>query len=96
MLAIFKIIITKFWPALIPALLYLIWLFYARKKAADKEKKPKLGEGPIILTVSSILIISLLCILYIFIDVYGESETYIPSHFEGNELVPSKVKSNAQ
>jgi len=76
MSAIFQLLF-KFWPILIPFILYFIWLRLARVKAKDG-KKPKFGEGPFKWAVYSALGLMVLMLVYLFFFVGGyKDDEYI-------------------
>jgi hypothetical protein len=81
-----RLIVTKFWPALIPILIYIIlkiWLKYDNRLLASK-----------LPTITTALIIALLCLVWIFMEKDGYQQgVYQPAHFnEQGELVPAKIK----
>ena len=81
-----RLIITKFWPALIPILIYVIlkiWLKYDNRSVTSK-----------LPTIMATLIIALLCIVWIFLEKDGYQQgIYQPAHFnKQGELVPAKIK----
>ena len=91
MTAILKFIITKLWPILIPLVLYLIWLIYAR--ITHKEgKKPTIGDGHFKQVIFSMLAIAVMIFVYLFVIIEQKDESYVPSTFEDGHLVPSRVE----
>ena len=85
--------LLRFWPALIPLLVYLIWHQAQRHKAKKAgEPLPHFREGPLYWMVLATLLVAGGCfVLYALMqpEVKGE---YIPPHMENGVLVPGTVK----
>lgn len=88
-----KLLITRFWPALIPLILYLAWLAYARRKAEAKgEEKPGFTDGPWIWPVVLTLLLAIGGFLWLGLSATPEDGAYKPAHMENGQLVPAKVE----
>lgn len=91
MIAIIKFIIAKFWPVLIPLLLYFIWLAYARIKNKSGEKI-KFLDGPVKTLFISMVITAFLCVIYIFVTTTSHDKKYVPIKIENGKLIPSHIE----
>lgn len=88
-----RLMVLRFWPALLPILIYLAWLAYARRKAGKKgEPKPGFTDGPWIWAVA--MTFAIIIGSFVLMGLQGEprSGTYIPAHIENGELVPARVE----
>ena len=87
-----KLIITKFWPVLIPVVIYIIWQFFILPNIKTKKEK-KQANALYLLAISTItaLIISLL--LFFFSENNNNAQKkYTPAHIEGDKIIPAKIK----
>ncbi len=88
-----KLILLRAWPALIPIIIYLGWLYYMKKRAGDGEKPPvEVFRSPLYWT----LILSALMVMASFVF-YGISMEprrdgqYVPPSFDGETLSPART-----
>lgn len=84
----------RFYPVLLPLLLYLLWLYVVRKKARKKgEVPPRFRDGPIFWVLMASFAIAILCFLLLgfSIESDGNKGSYFPPHMEGEKLMPAKV-----
>ena len=85
----------RFYPVLLPLILYLLWLYFVRRRALKKgEPLPKFRDGSIFWLLISSLLIAVLCFLFLAfsVDDVGNQGSYQPPHMEGKKLVPAQVK----
>lgn len=83
----------RFYPVLLPLLLYLSWLYIVRKRAVRKgETPPRFRDGPVFWLLMSSLVIAVLCFVFLGFSTQGTKGVYQPPHMEGGKLVPSQVK----
>lgn len=88
-----KLLITRFWIALIPILLYFAWLAYARRKARKNgDVLPGIGDGPWVTTV--MISLGLVMVSFVILGLSSDpiEGEYIPTHLENGEVVPAEVK----
>ncbi len=87
-------ILLKIWPALIPVIIYLVWVYVANRKdikVLDEyfEKRKRYGFYTLIAT-------GLLIILLLFwegINLKPSSGNFIPTHSdEKGNIIPSEIK----
>ena len=88
----FKLLITKFWPVLIPVILYLIWYLIKKSKKENDKNLVLFVDGPVKLVFYSTTVILVFCFVYMFINLERKEETYIPSRVENGKIIPSSVK----
>lgn len=85
-------IITKFWPALIPLLIFGMWYLFIYKPRANKKKGDKLPphiQRLQTLTLLSSLVIAIVMILVLMVSVdENREEDFVPSRIEDGKLVP--------
>jgi hypothetical protein len=89
-----RLLIIRFWPALVPILLYAAWVCYARRKAAKAgEAPPAFFDGPWIwaVTVSLLLCIGGFIMLGLTQEGLGEGH-YVPAKLVGGKIVPGHVE----
>ncbi len=83
----------RFWPVLIPLLVYLLWYWNTGRKAVKAGKeKPKFRDGPWFWIVLSSLAIGFGCFIFLGATIEGTKGNYEPPHMENGVLVPGKIK----
>ncbi len=89
-----KLLITKFWPAFIPILLYLLWLYVRRRKAKKQgEEVPGWRDGPWAYAVIASLLLLIGGFIYLALSADSNRETgYTPKRYEGGKLIPESLE----
>ena len=83
----------RFYPVLVPLLLYLSWLYIVRRRALKNGGVlPRFRDGPIFWLLMASLVIAVLCFITLGFSIDGQKGNYQPPHMEGEKLVPSQVK----
>lgn len=83
----------RFFPVLLPLLVYAVWHFLAKRKAKKEGKPiPRFRDLPIYWLVMSSLLVGILCMLFLAFSVGGDKGNYIPPHLEGGQVVPAHIK----
>jgi len=82
----------RFWPVLIPLIVYWLW----HRNAVRKAKKsggplPHFRDGPLYWAVLASLVTAVMCFLFLGLSHVGNSGKYEPPHMEGDRLVPGRV-----
>ena len=89
-----KFILTKILPLALPLIVYLTWLFYARRRA-QRLGAPlnHLSDAPwLLITLSgAIVLISGMLAIGLFTGEKAGGE-YIPPHLENGEVVKGRIK----
>ena len=86
-----SLIITKFWPVLIPLVLYIIWLLYKKKKTKGAGT-PIVEDKVFNYVIVAMIIILLTGFAFIVLNIKKEDKTYVPMRYEDNKLIPGEVK----
>ena len=89
-----KVFITRILPLLIPLIIYLSWLYWARRRAlATGTAMPKIGDAPWAVLVSVGLGVMIVALVGIGL-LSGEEPggVYVPSHVEDGKVVPGYIK----
>lgn len=87
-----KLLITRFWPVLLPLALYLAWLAYARRKAGKKgEDKPGFFEGPWLWPTMASLVLFICAFLWLGLTQEPVDGLYVPAHMQDGKLVPAQT-----
>lgn len=82
----------RFWPVLIPLLVYIIWLQVVGRKAVKEGRaKPLFREGPWYWVVIATLAMAMLCFVVLGISIDGSKGVYVPPHMENGVMVPGTV-----
>lgn len=88
-----KLLLTKILPLALPILVYLVWLFYAHKRAQKRGTQVNhLSDAPwllIGLSGLSVLIIGMAALGFFTGEKAGG--VYIPSHLEDGEVVKGRI-----
>lgn len=82
----------RFWPVLVPLLVYWLWHRRAvRKAAATGASVPHFADGPWYWAVLASLLTGMACFILIGSDIHEDKGEYIPPHMENGTLVPGQV-----
>lgn len=92
-----RLLLTRFWPALIPFLLYFGWMGVRYYKLKKDGKAPVFSEmisrTPLFYTSLASLIILVFCFLWLGLSQPGDtSGHYVPPHQEQGKIVPGHVE----
>lgn len=83
----------RFWPVLIPLLVYVIWLKVVQRRAVKAgQTVPLFREGPWYWIVFATLMMGLFCFLVLGVSVEGNKGVYVPSHMDNGVMVPGSVR----
>ncbi len=85
----------RFYQVLLPLILYLLWLYFVRRRARKNgETLPSFRDGSIFWLLMSSLLIAVLCFLVLAFSVDRDVNkgSYQPPQMEGGKLIPSQVK----
>lgn len=85
-----KLILAKFWPTIIPSIIYFLWLLYIKKKF--KAAKNKSTKKQLIITIWATIIVTIICMASYFYFAENSGQTYIPSKFEDGKFVPGRME----
>jgi hypothetical protein len=87
-----KLIITKFWPILIPVTIYILWHIFIFKRVKDKdEAKRKLAYYYLTVGGLCATIISILLIFYTESGQQGRYD-YVPAKTINGKIIPAQIK----
>ena len=71
--------LMRFWPALLPIILYTIWWFLICRNARKTGTKlPRFSDGPLYSVVVASLLLGVACFVYMGITAEGVRENYVP------------------
>lgn len=85
----------RFYPVLLPLLLYILWHWFAVRRARKNNMPmPRFRDGPIFMLLMASLGMAVLCFLALgFSAVENNNKgSYIPPHMEGGKIVGGQVK----
>ncbi len=85
----------RFYPVLLPLLLYLIWYYILRGRALKKgEVPPRFRDGPIFGLLMVSLSIAVLCFLMLGFSIASVDSKggYEPTHMLSEKQAPAQVK----
>jgi hypothetical protein len=86
-----KLIISKFWPVLIPIIIFLIWQFFILPKIkTNKDKKALMAKY--LLTVSILIILISSLLLFFLKESANKTRYYQPAKIEGGKIKPAILK----
>lgn len=84
----------RFWPVLVPLLVYWLWLrVVGRKAVAAGKPAPLFVEGPWYWMVISSLVIAIICFILLGSASEGEKGQYEPPHMENGQVIPGHVRT---
>lgn len=85
-------LMIKFWPVLIPLIIYVGWFFWAKARARKQDVKgPAFFSGPWWWAVTLTLVIGIAMFVILGISEKPVQGNYEPAHMENGVLVPGKV-----
>ena len=84
--------LLRFWPVLIPLLVYWLW----HKRVVGRAKKtgdtpPHFRDGPWYQMVLASLLIGIGCLLFLAASIDNNKGEYTPSHMQGGIMIPGQV-----
>lgn len=83
----------RFWPALLPLLLYVLWyLFKARRAVKSGQPKPLFSDGPIYWTILASLFIAVLCFIWLGAHIEPNKGEYTPPLMKNGAIQPGHVE----
>lgn len=87
-----RLFLFRFWPVLIPLIIYWVWLKRVGRKATI-EGKPVLRfrDGPWYWAVLSSLLIAVGIFVMLGSELHEGRGTYVPAHMENGKLIPPQV-----
>lgn len=87
-----SLFLFRFWPALLPLLVYWLWFLRARRLAQKKgETLPKFRDGPWYRIVLASFAVAFICFLAMGLQAKRTKGEYTPPHMENGQLVPGEV-----
>lgn len=82
----------RFWPILLPLVVYILWIAYCRRKARRMgHPVPAFRDGPWVWAVTASLLLAIGGFLWLGFTPDTQDGTYIPAHREDGRLVPARV-----
>lgn len=88
-----RTLLTKILPLLVPAALFLLWMWRARRRAAaNGGKRPPLREAPWVwMAFAGLAVLAAGLVFFRFSTGEPPGGTYVPPHLEDGEVVPGRV-----
>jgi len=85
-------LLREIWPALLPLLLYALWMLRARAHATRRGAQvPRWVEGPWFWAVLASIIIAIVCLLSLGVAEQSVKGAYVPTHMQDGRLVPGSI-----
>jgi|CXWL01.1.fsa_nt_gi hypothetical protein len=70
--------LLRFYPVLLPLLLYWVWLFIVRRRARKKgEPLPRFRDGPLFWLIISSLAVAILCFMALSLSIIGKDSNVV-------------------
>jgi hypothetical protein len=83
----------RFWPVIIPLVLYMLWLRSTQKRAVKNgEEPPHFRDGPLYWLAFATLGMGVLCFFWLGVTIDNTKGEYVPPHVENGVMVPGKIK----
>ena len=86
-----RLILTKFWPVLIPIAIYLIWRFFIFNRLKGKHEEKKL-KALYLLLISTLLSLIISILIFFFSESKEKTRHYTPAKIVGDKIQPATVK----
>ena len=89
-----RLLILRAWPALIPVVLYLVWLAYRRRKAKNAgEPLPSLLSGPWLATLAAAMLLLAASLFYLGLSAEKNAGvSYQPKQFKDGQLIQEELQ----
>lgn len=89
-----KLIITKFWPALVPLALYVLWMLLRKRKAKNaNEAIPGWMDGPWLWAVVASILMVIAGFFWLGLSSENNSGTsYQPKEFKDGQLIEERLE----
>ncbi len=86
--------LLKFWPVLIPVIIYFLWLTYARHQAKKKGLPiTRFTEGPWVWMIVSSLAIAMICFVFWRVQIEPEQGAYSPPQLDRDgRVIPGRIE----
>jgi hypothetical protein len=87
------LVILRFWPVLIPLIVYWLWIRNVRRKAlAAGKSAPLFREGPWYWAVLASLLTAALCFVLLGLSEKPVKGDYVPPHLENGKIIPGHTE----
>jgi hypothetical protein len=88
-----RLLLLRLWPALLPLLVYWIWLRHIGRKATINGKPAlRFRDGPWYWAVLASLLIAVVSFAILGLTQPAEKGAYTPPHMENGNIVPGQVE----
>lgn len=88
-----NLILFRFWPALLPLLIYTIWHRHAVRRAKKAGiAAPHFRSGKLYWTVIVSLVVAMLCFVVMGADIEAQKGRYVPPSMENGVIVPGHIE----
>jgi hypothetical protein len=88
-----SLFLFRFWPVLIPLVIYLLWHWRAVARAKKQgTTPPSFRDGPWYWVILSMLGIALVCFLFLGLTHDAEKGQYVPPRLEDGRVVPGHIE----
>jgi hypothetical protein len=83
----------RFWPVLIPLIIYLLWMFIVRNKAKRAgEPLPHFKDGPWFWAVVAALATGIVIFIILGLSHQPNTGNYVPPKTENGRIIPGHVE----
>ena len=90
-----RLLLFRFWPVLIPLIVYWLWYrTHVAKAIKDGKPAPRFRDGPWYWLVLSTLLAAVGCFIWWGASTEQVQGRYIPAHMENGTLIPGHVEPN--
>lgn len=90
-------LLIRFWPVLVPLLLYLVWFLFFRKKREAEEVTPQWEAWFWIGTLVVSLLIAIVMLVIMGVSTPSDTEgTYVPAKYEDGKIIPAHREREGQ
>lgn len=87
-----RILLTYFWPVLIPLVLYTLWFIWARRQEEEGKDPLEWTDGPWAMTLIVTLLVAILCFIPVIKNKTVHKDSYQPAQFKDGKLIPGKIE----
>lgn len=83
----------RFWPVIVPLLLYMLWMRRVRHLARKAgEEPPHFRDGPLYWLAASMLAVAALCFFALGVAMEERTGTYVPPRVEDGKMIPGHIE----
>ena len=88
-----RLLIFRFWPALLPLIIYLLWYYFTLRRTIKEGKpRPRFYQGSLYWAIVASLGIAAVCFILMGAEQGEQKGHYVPPAMEGGRITPGHIE----